>query len=230
MTDAEQGPVDAFIEARLRALLRSVGQSVAHDLGGPAQKAAAFAELLREDLGSELGREAEESLHCLETSVRQLTDGLARLTLWCRLPEEPGAPVDEPLGALLSRAEELRPGLGWSCEAPGAPITGDPVLLARLLAELLHNAASYAPGDPPLVDWDPGQRLLTVRDRGPGLTADRRTQAPIPFRRFVGATETEGAGLGLAIAQRIAEMHGAQLALADGAPGLVVEVRFDGRR
>ncbi len=229
MTDAEQGPVDTFIEARLRALLRSLGQSVAHDLGGPAQKAAAFAEMLREDLGSELGRDAEESLHCLETSVAQLTAGLARLALWCRLPEEPAGFVDEPLGDLLSRASGLRSGLVWSCQESAAPIACDPGLLALLLAELLHNAASYAPGEVPLVEWDPGHGVLTIRDRGPGLTEDQRSLATIPFRRFVGATEAPGAGLGLAIAQRIAQMHGAALTLSDGAPGLVAEIRFERR-
>lgn len=71
------------------------------------------------------------------------------------------------------------------------------------------------------------ENTLTVTDTGPGIPAHER--APV-FHRFyrLAGQETQGSGLGLSIVARIAELHGAQLELADGESGddLLVRVRF----
>jgi two-component system, OmpR family, sensor kinase len=72
------------------------------------------------------------------------------------------------------------------------------------------------------------QCAVRVIDRGPGVPAE--TQARI-FDRFVRAEPAReaavrsgsgGAGLGLSIARRIAEMHGGTLVLESSAPGRTV--------
>ena len=71
---------------------------------------------------------------------------------------------------------------------------------------------------------------LQVRDSGPGIAAQERDKALQRFYRLPG-TSGEGNGLGLAIAQEIAKLHGSELRLMDADPhappgqrGLLVSV------
>jgi signal transduction histidine kinase len=92
-----------------------------------------------------------------------------------------------------------------------AVISGDPVLVERLVANLVDNAVRYnaATGD----IWVStrtvaGESHLTVANTGPLISpadADRLFQ---PFQRLGDRTSHEGFGLGLAIVASIATVHG----------------------
>jgi signal transduction histidine kinase len=93
-------------------------------------------------------------------------------------------------------------------------LRGDPDRLAQLFLNLIDNAVKHSPrGGAVVVNGSraDGQLVVTVRDEGSGLPqgADKRL-----FRRFYrgdNATQRDGAGLGLAIAQAIAEAHGGSI-------------------
>jgi PAS domain S-box-containing protein len=53
---------------------------------------------------------------------------------------------------------------------------------------------------------------LSIRDNGPGIPAEKREKVFEPFY----TTKTRGTGLGMAIARRIIESHGGQIAVGDG--------------
>jgi len=113
-----------------------------------------------------------------------------------------------------------------------APMTGDPRLAERLVANLVDNALAYnsAPGR---IDMMTGRRgdvaLLSITNTGPVVDAgavDRLTQ---PFERL--ATERtghgDGSGLGLSIVQAIVNAHAGSLALRPRhGGGLTVEATF----
>jgi PAS domain S-box-containing protein len=61
---------------------------------------------------------------------------------------------------------------------------------------------------------------ISVRDNGPGLTLEQRQRIFEPFF----TTKTKGTGLGMAIAKRIAEAHGGQIAVAPSEPGQGAEI------
>lgn len=101
-----------------------------------------------------------------------------------------------------------------------APIIGDPVLMHQLTMILLDNAIKFSHAGT-LVQigvWRANDAArLSVSDAGPGIPAD---QLPHVFERFyrgdaarsrAGTASSEGAGLGLSIAQWIAEEHGASI-------------------
>ncbi|RCH66855.1 sensor histidine kinase [Streptomyces sp. SDr-06] len=98
-----------------------------------------------------------------------------------------------------------------------ATLPGVPGRLARLISNLLDNAAKFSPPGAP-VDVALLAGELTVRDHGPGIsTAD----LPHVFDRFYRAEQARalpGSGLGLAMARQIARAHGAELT-AHQAPG-----------
>lgn len=111
-----------------------------------------------------------------------------------------------------------------------APVEGDADLLGRLLVNLLDNAIKQSP-DGGVVDIGMQRRDamvdVSVIDQGKGIPRDDHDRI---FERFVrlgnDATSSEqtdghrnGAGLGLAIARRIAEAHGGLLVVADSTPG-----------
>jgi len=102
-------------------------------------------------------------------------------------------------------------------------------LINTLMRSLLANAIQYSPEHTTITTrCEPSGEgyLITVCDQGPGIPKEERERA---LSRFVRLDQRQGggAGLGLAIALRIAELHGGQLALldrGDGQPGLCVQV------
>ncbi len=64
----------------------------------------------------------------------------------------------------------------------------------------------------------PDEVAISVRDEGPGVPADMIARLTEPFFRADEARSSNGAGLGLAIAQAIAEAHGGRLALKNLQP------------
>lgn len=98
-------------------------------------------------------------------------------------------------------------------------VYGDRDLLAVALRNLLDNAARYTPAGGTITLTISGERglALSVRDNGPGVPASELAHLSERFFRAAGG-KSEGSGLGLAIVSRIAELHGAQLSLAN-APG-----------
>ncbi|MGE0440299.1 MAG: sensor histidine kinase [Gemmatimonadales bacterium] len=113
-------------------------------------------------------------------------------------------------------------------ELTEAPLEGDPDLLGRLILNLLDNAIKYSPPGGLVsasMRREPGAVSVSVVDAGPGVAAEARERIFERWFRVDSArSRTEpsgssGAGLGLPIARRIAEMHGGRLELADSRPG-----------
>jgi len=112
--------------------------------------------------------------------------------------------------------------------AQSVPIDGYPELIGVLLRNLVDNAVRYSPpGTTVRVEVSPGR--VAVTDQGPGISAAERSKVGERFYRIVGSGE-EGSGLGLSIARRIAEIHGAQLTLGEppAGKGLRATLLFSG--
>jgi two-component system sensor histidine kinase KdpD len=130
--------------------------------------------------------------------------------------------IDDLIGALVQRVE---PSLG--ADRLRVSITGDePLLLARfdlvhslrILANLVENAAKYAPPSTPIeitAMRANGAIAIRVSDRGPGIPERELERVFEPFHRAHDATpDVSGAGLGLSIARRLADAQGGRLVYA----------------
>ena len=112
-----------------------------------------------------------------------------------------------------------------------APVLGDPMLVRRLLLILLENAVKFTPSGGRVrldVAGGDGRRTVSISDTGAGIPP---ADLPRVFERFFrGETarrSTEGAGLGLAIARWIADLHGAEIEIrSEPGAGTRVEVSF----
>jgi signal transduction histidine kinase len=113
-------------------------------------------------------------------------------------------------------------------EAP--PVRADPVLLRRVLGNLLENADKYSPdGARPVAlrASASGERVVfEVADEGLGIPAEDIPCVFTPFFRGDRSRSrgTGGVGLGLALAKRIVAAHGGTIGLTS-APGAGTTVR-----
>jgi len=114
--------------------------------------------------------------------------------------------------------------------AAPAPVTGDPALLRRLVANLVDNAMSYnVPNG--LVEVATGVAgehcFLSVTNTGPPVPPEIVAELINPFQRL-NRTEDDGHhGLGLSIVKTIAAAHAAEMtvrARPDG--GLTIRILF----
>jgi two-component system sensor histidine kinase HydH len=88
--------------------------------------------------------------------------------------------------------------------------------LRQALANLIRNACQIVGDGPPpvaAVSVEGDLLVFTVRDFGPGIDAENRERIFEPFF----TTRTQGTGLGLPVAKRIAELHGGTIS-ADSHP------------
>jgi len=118
--------------------------------------------------------------------------------------------------------------------SPLPPIRVMPVATKRLLINLMQNAVRYANKGLEIETRQVDKHVvLSVLDRGAGIPIDQIERLKQPFTRLNQArTGQSGAGLGLAIVEKIARLHGGKFTLRPRkAGGLVATVmlprRFD---
>jgi signal transduction histidine kinase len=97
-------------------------------------------------------------------------------------------------------------------------VPGHAEAIGRALRNLVENALSHTPpGTAVEVAAGPGAQC-SVRDHGPGIPADRRSAVLERFHRL-DKSRAEGAGLGLAIASTIMQLHGGRIEIGDAPDG-----------
>ncbi len=135
---------------------------------------------------------------------------------------EPSAPTD--MAAFLEelRSDAERHGHTASVVFHGIPIvTVKPAAFKRCLANLVSNAARFAPSIAITGHRDHRYLTVTVDDDGPGIPPSLRDEVFKPFFRVDDARNQDegGTGLGLAIARDIARSHGGDIMLSDSPLG-----------
>ncbi len=117
----------------------------------------------------------------------------------------------------VQRARILATGRPITLEAAEPVIVdGDAERLRQVIDNLIGNAIQHTPPRSPVivtVTSEAGSGLLTVADRGPGMTPEQALRVFERFYRTDGARTraSGGAGLGLAIAASLAAAHGGEL-------------------
>lgn len=89
-----------------------------------------------------------------------------------------------------------------------------PVAMLRVISNLMDNAVKYAGCDLAVrTSVENGHIHLAVLDRGPGVPSGEEARIRCPFVRGQSSLAVKGLGLGLAIVDRLARLHGGHLRL-----------------
>jgi signal transduction histidine kinase len=114
-----------------------------------------------------------------------------------------------------------------------APVTGDGMLLERLVANLLDNAERYNVTGGTIeisTTAEEATCVLQVVNTGPVIPAEMVELLFLPFTRLDDRIRHDGFGLGLALVSSIARVHGGTVgATAVATGGLDISVRFPRR-
>jgi len=147
----------------------------------------------------------------LERNISELDALIGELLLASRLEAAKRPERVESVDLLALVAEEAA---YFDREVSGSAVSieGDPLLLRRLVRNLIENARVHAGGasDIRVGRVDTGA-VLVVEDAGPGIAAEDRERIFEPFYRRQGAAQFSGTGLGLSIVRQIARLHGGEV-------------------
>ncbi|MDR7480879.1 MAG: ATP-binding protein [Armatimonadota bacterium] len=209
---------------RLDDLRRDFVADASHELRTPVANLAVAVEALRgriacdDPSGETLLRAVEREVDRLRTLVEHLLDlsaietGRVHLHL---VPTDLAGVVRDVVGSFQPRTAQRRVILDQRLPAGGVVARTDPERLAQILGNLLDNAVKFTPaGGRVTVSLAVHRGLVTlaVDDTGPGIPPE---DLPHIFDRFYKAdrarSDQPGAGLGLAIAQRLAVVLGGRI-------------------
>ena len=179
---------------------------VSHDLRTP---------LARLRLGIEMNTRDEATLAGMVDDIEEMDRIIGQFLEFARTDEDAAREASDA-NAIVATCVERYARSGKDVRfAPGTiPATGlRPTAFSRLVTNLIDNAIAY--GAPPVevtTRRDDGNIVLDVADRGPGIAPDDVERLKQPFTRAssarTNAAGVAGAGLGLAIVDRIARLHG----------------------
>ena len=195
---------------------------VSHDLRTPLARLRLGVEMLE-------GKAEDAALQGMVADIEDMGKIVDQFIDFTR--GEAGEPLSGVNLSELARAcceRAARAGAAVSCELADTPLLMlRPLAIQRAIDNLIVNAARHAGGEI-LVRTRAGAAELSVEvlDRGPGIPPELREHVKLPFARLdASRTGQSGAGLGLAIADRIAALHGGRLELA-GREGGGLEARL----
>ena len=176
---------------------------VSHDLRTPLSRLRLGIEMLG-DKDPQMQKELVGDIEDINAVIDQFLD-FAR-------GEAAESPVVADLNDIARAAAErfARGGADVKCETGALPrLRLRPVAMQRLVENLVGNAVRHAGGEIVIRTLKEGdQAVLAVLDRGPGIPAGEVERLKRPFTRLDEARSgASGAGLGLAIVERIARMH-----------------------
>ncbi|MGA1344180.1 MAG: sensor histidine kinase, partial [Hyphomonas sp.] len=220
---------------------QNTGNAIAHDLRSPLTR-------LRNRLETALSKPMTQEVasSTLVETVEEVDRVLGTFNAILRL-----ARLDAGTEGLRVRmdlsdvAEELAELFGPACEESGLAlrsqiarnqqVLGDRELIGQAISNLIDNAIKYTPSGGSIslsVMRGPEAMIdLTVTDTGPGIPELERPKVIERFHRMDSARTQPGSGLGLALVQSVADLHGGALLLDDAngpknRPGLKATLRL----
>ncbi|MDI3334926.1 ATP-binding protein [Defluviimonas aestuarii] len=201
--------------------IRSYTDHVTHEFKAPLSAIRGAAELLAD---ADLSAEDRRLVTAITGSAQRMDTLLAALRT-VAAAREPAAPGETTLAAILPRlqADHARLSFQTDGNAPSLPLP-EPTLSA-VLGHLAANAAQHGARTLHLnTTITEGGPILEVGDDGTGIAAGNRARIFEPF--FTTRRETDGTGMGLAIAESLLSAHGAGIELTDRQPGAWFRITF----
>jgi len=192
-----------------------------HDLREPVRTILNYVQLVADKLAENRYEEAAEYTEFAKSAASRMERLLSDLKTYISLSNysftlqkvNTKLSVTDVLKAAKQRIEET----GAEINVADLPdVSADRDLLEKLLAQLVDNAIKFSKkGKKPVVDigYDKfeGKVIFCVRDNGIGISKKYQHKIFDLFERLNRVDEFSGNGLGLAICQKIVDMHGGSI-------------------
>jgi PAS domain S-box-containing protein len=213
----------AELEAANRDL-ETFNYSISHDLRAPLRAINGFSTILAGRYRDGLDDKGRHYLDTIVDSSELMGVLIEELLDYARVGRAMVRAEPVPLGPLVAQLrvtfDERIAASEVTLEVvePLAVPAADPILLKRILANLLDNALTYRrPGVAPRVTLSSTRRddsvTLAVADNGIGIPPEYRERIFEVFARLHGEEKYPGTGIGLAIVRKAARLMGSDVTL-----------------
>lgn len=211
--------------AKLEKFRREFIADVSHEIKTPLTGILCAVDMLGDGYNGQLVEMIGKESKRLNSLVQSILD-LARMeredTVLNKTDTDVGTLVRDIVEERQTQAKEK--GITMTFRGEGSSVTAncDPQLISQAIDNLVGNAIRHSGSKDIIVSVEnnAGEARITVEDHGIGIPPDDASRV---FERFyrvdpARAATTGGAGLGLAIVQRIAHMHNGNVTLTPAAP------------
>ncbi len=231
------------IEASIMGQRRLLGD-VSHELRSPLSRLTVALGLVKQNFGRQQGMEPEaaaetgENLERIALEARRLDTLIGQLLALTRIDSgvDRGTPAPFDLTNLVQEVANDGDFEARACQrsvvighADACTVDGFEELLRSAIENVARNAIRHTAAATAVeisLERRDSRVTLQVRDHGRGVPESMLSEMFLPFRR-IGGGESEGAGLGLAIAERAVQVHRGTIRARNApAGGLIVEIEL----
>jgi signal transduction histidine kinase len=230
---AKQAEANRYYERRVESLRSSIVNTIPHELRTPLTGIMGYVALLLNDFNRYRPEQIMQMLQSIQRASARLYRLVQNYLLFAQLsligvdderlelisrfqsematdPQKVIPPIADERAILVDRRTDL------IIEVGSAIVRMMAEDFSKIVEEVLDNAFKFsAKGTPVTVNGQQvgEQYVLTITDRGRGMSLDqiREVNAFVQFDRRL--YEQQGAGLGLAVSQRLARIYGANLSI-----------------
>ena len=225
----------AYDLARSNEELEQFAYVASHDMQEPLRKIRAFGALLADEKRERLDEEGHQYIDFMTDAAARMQTlvsdllALSRVTTGARPFED--LALGEVFDTVLSDLSVALQEAGGRVDVAAAPtIEADRTQMEQLFRNLIGNALKFRrPGVPPRVtveiadEAEPGAvpwpaHTIVITDNGVGFEPSQGSKLFQPFKRLHARHHYEGAGIGLAICEKIVSRHHGWI-VASGTPG-----------
>ena len=197
---------------------------ISHDVRTPLTRLRIAIEMLPEKIAAKLKKSMEEDVIEIDSILNQFMDYVRGFDQEIK--------ISSNLNDFFNHLKEQHKILNHNIVLVSnhkIPIFYDirPISFRRLFDNLINNAFSYSNGEVLItVKKNKDNITISILDDGPGIPPDQIKRLLKPFERMDEARgNSEGCGLGLAIAERITQSHDGKLIITNRAKkGLEVKI------
>lgn len=209
--------------------------AASHDLIGPLRHIAMYGDMLIEDFGTGATEEKRRMLQAMADKARSLqilTKRLIAFSTDTSAPEFLAVPIDRAIVNVRGRLAAEIEGAGAAISAQQLPVVvGDPVLIEKVLENLLRNALEWRGSRAPAIAIggraDGRSAWITIADNGAGIDPRYATRIFDAFWSIPRPGGEKGAGLGLAVCKTIVNALGGEITLASStSEGSTFDIRL----
>jgi len=201
--------------------LEAFSYSVSHDLRAPLRSIDGFSQALMEDYENKLDEQGKDCLNRIRSSTSRMGELIDDLLTLSRITQKQLDYEKVDLSKIVNEIVD-----DYKVQLPerdiefkitsGLTSTADKKLIRIVLENLLNNTIKFTKNNTnAIIEFEnisvDGSKAFVIRDNGVGFDMAHKNKLFTPFQRLHSQLEFDGTGIGLAIVQKIINLHGGKI-------------------